>query len=512
MLAHPQLHIDVAMLRLLTLGVIAALATAAVPSHAASAADLTPAQALADIHLVERALVALHPGLYRYRTPAEMDAEFKRVEDAVRGGASVGKMYVEVSRLAAAVECGHTWTNPLNQSDAVKRLLFDGTDKLPLRLREVERRLLVTASADPQLSTGDEVIAIDGRPAAALIAELLPLLRADGSNDGKRLSQIDSGENGGAMDRLFPLLHPPVGGRYALLIRRGSDTPFEASVQATSSERREAVLASAGHPEPDDAWRLDIEGTRAVLTVPTFAFWRGGFDWKAFLDRSFRTMREAHATQLIIDLRRNEGGDDAIGRALLSHLLAHPYSPPVSVAETRFERVPYALARFLDTWDFGFFDHTGQVQRIADRRYRLLGQSEGGEAIGPSEPVFHGQAIALIGPQMSSAGFLIARDLRESGAAVLVGQPTGGSLRGMNGGQLAWLTLPNSGVAIDIPLVAWIPPGAQPDRGILPDVEVPQRFDLIARGIDVDLDAASALLADRERWSRLAIPGGSHTP
>lgn len=42
----------------------------------------------------------------------------------------------------------------------------------------------------------------------------------------------------------------------------------------------------------------------------------------------------------------------------------------------------------------------------------------------PAEPTFRGRVVALIGPQISSAGFLIARDLRASQAALLVGQQT----------------------------------------------------------------------------------------
>ena len=40
-------------------------------------------------------------------------------------------------------------------------------------------------------------------------------------------------------------------------------------------------------------------------------------------------------------------------------------------AISAYERVPYALARYLDTWDFGFFDRTGKVSKGPDRNWRL---------------------------------------------------------------------------------------------------------------------------------------------
>ena len=64
----------------------------------------------------------------------------------------------------------------------------------------------------------------------------------------------------------------------------------------------------------------------------------------------------------------------------------------------------------------------------------------------------------------------------------------------MNGGQLAWLTLPRSGVAIDIPLVAWVPTAAQPDATVVPDVPVPADFEAAARGADPEMDVALKLL------------------
>lgn len=65
----------------------------------------------------------------------------------------------------------------------------------------------------------------------------------------------------------------------------------------------------------------------------------------------------------------------------------------------------------------------------------------------------------LLGPQNSSAGYLLARDLQRSGAAVLMGE------------------------------------GAPPDRGVLPDLLVAPRFEDAAAGIDTTREAVRALIA-----------------
>ena len=457
-----------------------------VTAHAAP--ELSAEQAQRDLRILRRALVDLHPGLYRYATPAQIEAGFAAAQAEVAAGASRAQLYLLATRLAAAVRCGHTWTNPSNQPPAVQALL--GRQTLPLVLRFVEGRILVAASASTVVPAGSELLAIDGRTPTEIAAALLPYLRADGSSDGKRLAQLDDDANGGAMQRLFPLLFPPAPAGWRVLLAGGR----EMSVPAMTAAERERALQAAGWRAPDPAWRLRVDGATAVLTLPTFAFWDRKFDGAAFLDRTFDELRERGVNRLVIDLRANEGGDDAMGRALLAHLIAAPHTQPGGRRESAYERVPYVLARYLDTWDFGFFDRTGQVMPTGGRNWRLPDSPP--RVVEPVAQPYAGRVVALVGPQNSSAGFLLARDLKASGAATLLGQPTGGNLRGLNGGQLAWITLPASGVAVDIPLLAHFAPGEPPDAGVQPDVVVRPRWADVAAGVDTELAAALRLLAE----------------
>lgn len=74
--------------------------------------------------------------------------------------------------------------------------------------------------------------------------------------------------------------------------------------------------------------------------------------------------------------------------------------------------------------------------------------------------------------------------------ATLVGQPTGGNLRGLNGGELTWVTLPNSRVAVDVPLLAGRYAADTPDRSVVPDVVVERRFSAQRAGVDEEMQAA----------------------
>jgi C-terminal processing protease CtpA/Prc len=257
---------------------------------------------------------------------------------------------------------------------------------------------------------------------------------------------------------------------------------------------RESALVAAGKPMHELRWRLDIENGIATLTIPTFAFWNDSFDWADFLEQAFARIRAEGVEHLILDLRDNEGGDSAIGDALIARIIETPLEIAPSRMISAYERAPYILVRYLDTWNFDFFDRTGQVRKLADGRWELLDQPKA-KRIEPVADPFRGRVVMLTGPRMSSAGFLIARDFKRTRRGVLIGRATGGSLRGLNGGELTWLTLPASNVAVDIPLLAGFMPGADsdtppPDRGIKPDQVIETRFDDAAAGRDPEHAAA----------------------
>jgi hypothetical protein len=452
--------------------------------------QLSADQAARDLRVLERALDELHPGLYRYQTAEGLAAQFARARAALSTGADIGQMVLWVTRIGASLRCGHTLTNPLNQSPAVQAYLA-ALPGLPVQVSAYGRRWLVVASADPAIRRHDEILSVENVPVSALVDRLLPYLRADGSSDGKRLAQLGHDSHGGVLDRLLPLLLPPVDGHYRLRLKAADGRVRSVRVAAQAPTLRDRTLQQSGFVAEDLSWRMVIRGEVAIMTLPTFAFWNSDFDGQAWLRESFARLAGTSVRHLVLDLRQNEGGDSALVHALLGHLLEEPYQPPAGRRVSAYERVPYVLARFLDTWDFGFFDRTGQVRRGDGREWLLLDQSAP-EPVQPREPHFAGRVVALTGPRMSSAGFLIARELKATGRATLVGEPTGGNRRGLNGGQLAWLTLPESGVALDIPLIATIHDG-EPDAPILPDIPMsPTPEDAIA-GIDRALQRAISL-------------------
>jgi C-terminal processing protease CtpA/Prc len=460
---------------------------------------LSAEQAALDVKILKRALSELHPALTKYRTQAEIDAAFSRFEARGNAARNSADMYLAATELAAAIRCGHTWTNVLNQEGGSKAALLENADKLPFTMVLVANRWLVLASADPAVNAGDEILSVNGMNAGAMVAALMPYLRADGSSDGKRLQQLNHNRGDySQMDIVWPLLSPPQDGRYALEIRNPAGKRTAVAVEATTLARREKALADQGIRPPSEQWTFRIDGDTAIMTLPTFAFWNSDFDWAAFIDSAFAELDAGKVPHLVIDIRANEGGDGAIGGKILEHLITKPLQFASDQSTSAYERVPYIIAKYLNTWDYGFFDRTGKVEKISEGtaagKYRFMPNSNRLQTIVPVSGPYQGKTFILIGAENSSATFQFAKLVKESGAATLIGQDTGGNQRGLNGGQLAWVVLPNSGVSVDIPLLASTYASSTPDASITPDITVKPSFEARAAGRDLEMEEVRRLV------------------
>lgn len=445
-----------------------------------------------DIALLRDAYETLHPGLYRYNTPREMNARFDALARAWSRPQTRAEAYLSLSRFLATVKCGHTYANFYNQSEAVQAELFDAQRLLPFQFAWIGGRMVVLAnqSSDERLSRGAEVLSVNGRSTQSILRSLMPYARADGHNDAKRraLLEVRGFDRYETFDVFYGLLHRP-GASVRVRARPAGSPHVETFDIATIDLAARRSLLVAEPEENAPVWTLTYPRAQtALLTMPNWALYDSTWDWRAFLDRSFAELAARNVTKLIVDIRGNEGGNDC-GDLVAARLIDAPIAREGYARRTRYRQTPERLNQYLDTWDRSFRNWGDNAVARDDGFYDLRGETDV-DQIEPLGPRFRGAVDVLIDSQNSSATFQFASCIKNNRLGRLIGAPTGGNQRGINGGAFFFLRLPASGLEADVPLIARFPLTPKPDAGITPDIAIALTREDIAAGRDAALEFA----------------------
>ena len=475
----------------------AACATGPAPKPAtAFGPTLRGADIRGDIAILRRAYTQLHPGLYRYATPAEVAARFDQLERDFSVDQPLPQAYLTLSRFLGRVRCGHTYANFFNQSDAVAEILLKRTTGVPFHFRWIGGQMVVeqNLSGDARLAPGTLVREINGVPTSTILKTLLPYARADGGNDDKRraLLEVRGYDRIETFDVFHPLLFPVSGSELSLRVCSLAGSEASVIVAAHGPAERKATMRVAADPDGPQ-WTFAMQGASGILTTPTWALYDSKWDWRGFLDGVFTQLAGNKATGLVVDLRGNEGGLDC-GHEIMARLIDKDLPLDGDERRVRYRKTPADLDPFLKTWDTSFRNWGDDAVDLGTGFYRL--KSDGGdiEVITPKGPRFTGKIAVLTDAQNSSATFQFSQRIQKLGLGKLYGGATGGNQRGINGGAFFFLELPGSGLEADVPLIGRFPLTSKPDAGLTPDTAVELTAQDIAAGRDHVMETALAAI------------------
>lgn len=430
----------------------------AVPPPPSVTLDATKARA--DVALLRRALETIHPGLHRYRSKAEAQAAFARLETAASRPISDLALWREVSLLLAEIHCDHTKVELPEALEAWRRAQ---PSHLPLRFKLIEGRMIVVSNdGQPEAPPpGAELVAINGIPVPRVLLTLGRTVAYDGSTDQAIAAKLgsDSDLMGDDFNEAWPAFHG-FPSRWELDWKRpGEFQPTHAILEPIPFTRWTA-LPWPGSPYRDEFykaihWRLD--GKVATLRIDTFVNYRNPVDPEAFLGAFFKTLKARGVEHLVLDLRESGGGSDEVAVALLRHLLPEPF---VWLKPALLKSIRYGdLSQHIESWGNRqevFEPPLEGFRRTKEGAWERLPRPDDSarQLQSPSPDRFTGRITVLAGPVNASGATMVLAQLKEKGGARLVGEESAGSAEGPTAGRIFLLTLPHSGLRIRIP-IAW---------------------------------------------------------
>ena len=345
-----------------------------------------PEALLADIDHLQRVIQRKHPAPFLYTSTERLRQGFDSLRSTVHGPMTALRFLSHIAALYPLLADGHTMFLP----GAASPVPGQPARYLPLYPVWADGRLVVlrNGSDDPQACPGAEILAINGVPSAAIMDTLMRRQVRDGAN---------STYPAWILGRYFREYY-----RFSFdgpdtfdVVLRGRHAPMHLRIAALPADRIRANEALRD-PEPrpsileDDFRRSELllEPARpiALLTLPSFddlgARRPGRSANKRHLRGIFDRIHHHRVQSLILALRGNMGGDPALAKALLAHLLDEPFHLVLrGPAQGRCRPVKRPFTgKLVVLMDGGSFSATGMVLSCLERHARatFIGEEAGG--------------------------------------------------------------------------------------------------------------------------------------
>lgn len=481
---------------LLALAPMQASAQASANSGRCAAAQCYPLEeAREDMRTLYETLQGEHFDLFARTSQAEYDAQFDRMMQAIDGPVPRARFHLMLQEFLAFGRVGHATTNaPIN--DVIARVQ-EGETIIPLSITYRNGAMVTDqwASEGDALPRGSQITRLGDLDVAGFERQVAKILSADTPRlmraklelgfpvylalvfgDVPRLDVGYVSPDGSAGEASIPAIG--FGEMFALQEARPVPAP-PANASPRSAER---LGEDVFYLRPGPFFALDSEKSE-----DGDAYAIAGF--KEFIEGAFLSLEASEATDLLIDLRGNPGGDASFSDLILARIADEPYRQSSRYLVRAGENTLASWADREPEGDGG----------LGDRLARALQRAEAGSVVPVevpqieprSEGRFDGRVWALIDRYSFSNAAVVAAILQDYGIATLIGEETADLATTY--GAVERFTLPHSQAVIEYPKAYMVrPSGDESIRGVAPDIAVAPRA--IGEASDTVLQSAVAAI------------------
>ncbi|MBK7434229.1 MAG: hypothetical protein IPI66_10225 [Chitinophagaceae bacterium] len=403
------------------------------------------AQLQEDYSILRNILEKKHPSPYWYTPKDSLDYYFDKYYRSIGDSMTEQQFGWKIlAPLTNKIRCGHTsfgMSRAYNRWAANRRFA-----SFPLGMKVWNDTMVVTSNLnrkDSLLKRGTMITGINGVRNKEMIQTLFGYLTEDGYADNINYIRLSSN---------FPYYHRNVFGlskKYTVnyldslgkerttvvpLFEFPKDTtkrirPAQPPVTKTKKETRQQRLQSIR------SMAVDTIANTAVITLNTFT--TGGL--RRFFRQSFRYVRKAGITHVVLDLRSNGGGKINLSTLLTRYVSRKPFKvadTAFAVAKTLGPYSRYIKNRFINNLGLLF------LTRKQDDGLYHFGHWERKYYQPRKANHYEGELYILTNGQTFSASTLFCNAVKGQPGITLVGEEAGGGWHGNNGILIPDITCP----------------------------------------------------------------------
>lgn len=451
--------------------------------------DIIPKDSLKKaLSIIRVSLEEIHPGLYDYIKPKELDSIFVATEKRLRP--MKGREFADL--LA-----------PIIRGIADSHTSFDFITPRPLKMvppvffvQNGEKAIVVNALPGVGLKKGEVIDEVGGKKISYWLTYFRSTLYGfEGYNKLFIDRYLAEDLSTAIYKRIYPEVKP-------LLFKTSKGTKVFVSYSPLASYSK---LLNRDKDENVPYSFIILQKDVALLSLKTFVLTEVELD---SIETIVGGVEKQKIRNLIVDVRDNSGGDVDAGSRILSFLLDTPQK--MFAYRMVNKNTPYSTLKYSDNWNSThapFSEYKVRDGRIGF--YRYTADSNSTELIVPSKRThFSGQIYVMANEMSISMASDFAGSLLKQPNCTLVGRETGSCYYKMNAERFANIRLPQVGLILRIPMVKVVMhdvpnPRIPYGRGVIPHFNVPISTSEFVDKKDVVLEKVLELIEERENYKVL---------
>ncbi len=429
-----------------------------------------------DLIFLVRSLEEVHPDLYANYKRDQFKTEVKKVSEQIKGELSPIDFYQLIAPLVAKFQDAHTTVGIpyLQLAEYVRR----GGKIFPFDVDCRSGKVIIRKnySASVRISPGMELISVNKISSIQILEKFASFL----SSGSLKFRRVLAGD----LFSAYLYLIYGFGSDFELELKEsGRAVRFKEvlpgiTLQEINKKRRqgekELVMKFNYKQYPEEK--------AGLITIDSFS---GSGNYTEFLSETFKTIRQEKIKNLIIDIRKNNGGNSQLVWILAGYLTGKEIN---LVSETRVRASRQIKQMFRER------------MKKADRKkmspealeyLKMIFEAADGTILKlkPEKRVprsnslrFQGKVYLLTGIRTFSSAVLFAAAFKDHGWGLIVGEETGAPASHF--GEIFSFRLPNSKLNIRVAYKYFIrPSGRTGPEGVIPDIRVSED-----RALDIVLD------------------------
>lgn len=459
-----------------------------------------------DFMVLKAVLEDIHPGLYWYNDEASMDSAFtatyKQIIKPLKEQEFINLLYPVISY----IKCGHTqlqnskaYISATNRPKVVP-LPFD------VFVKNNQAWIISNRTSHKEVAPGSELLEINDIPVEKILDGAYSWWSSDGNNKSWKeffLNDYDFFEYYcSAVYNFKPPYKVKIKDQFDRISNIKIDNGYLESPSSFKSEVVNNIPDEQREKERKQTYlnlKILDDSITAVVTVNALEYGD-----EEYYHQFFEEINKSKIKNLILDIRKNHGGDVRIISNLLSYLADGDFRILKKIIAKKEDPSNSIYAAYFDKHISDSYKSSYKKGIKEGDWYTISTSEEMGDLTAfntiDEKNHFKGDLYVLIGGgTFSNAANFAAALKKYRKNTIFIGTETGGTEAGCFGGNIQKLELPYSKIIVQIPLFRLINDSVEPTgkNGLIPDYEIQYNPDAIIEKKDLEVERATSLIKEK---------------